>query len=118
MKRILLLLSLSLLAGAAQAESSQPAKNVKTLAQACAACHGENGAKPITPDYPVLAGQYANYLEHSLHEYKAGKRKNAVMAAQVQNLSHADIEALAQYYAAQRGSLYTPSVHGRPHNED
>lgn len=109
MKRILFV-SLMMLAGAAQAES-QPAKDPKTLAQACTACHGENGAKPITPEYPVLAGQYANYLDHALQEYKTGKRKNAVMAAQTQNLSNADIKALAQFFGAQQG-LYTPSVHG------
>jgi cytochrome c553 len=81
-------------------------------AQTCVACHGPNGAKPIAPDYPVLAGQYANYLEHALHEYKSGKRKNPIMAGQVAALSDADIKALAAYFAAQKTELYTPSVHG------
>lgn len=78
----------------------------------CAACHGEGGAKPIMPEYPVLAGQYANYLAHALHEYKDGKRKNPVMSAQAAGLSDADIEALAAYFEAQPGPLYTPMIPG------
>lgn len=112
MKRILFI-SLLALASAAQAEeAASPHKDAGALAAPCTACHGENGAKPITPDYPVLAGQYANYLEHSLHEYKSGKRKNVVMAGQVANLSNGDIKLLARHFADQKGSLYTPSVHG------
>jgi len=111
MKRILFI-SLLALAGAAQAEDAPAQKDAAAIAAPCAACHGENGAKPITPDYPVLAGQYANYLEHALHEYKGGKRKNAVMAGQVANLSDDDIRLLARYFSSQKGTLYTPSVHG------
>ncbi len=110
MKRILIV-SLLALAGAAQAKEEQ--KDVATLAAPCAACHGENGAKPITPDYPVIAGQYANYLEHSLKEYKTGKRKNVVMAGQVAALSDADIRLLSRHFAAQQSHLHTPSVHGK-----
>jgi cytochrome c553 len=83
-------------------------------AQACTACHGPNGAKPITPDYPVLAGQYSTYLKHALHEYKSGLRKNPVMAGQVAPLSDDDIEALASYFASQQSLLYTPSIPGKP----
>jgi cytochrome c553 len=79
-------------------------------AATCVACHGAGGAKPILPEYPVLAGQYANYLEHALQEYRSGKRKNAIMAAQAANLSDADIRALARYFESQPGPLYTPSV--------
>jgi len=81
-------------------------------AAACTACHGPNGAKPIAPDYPVLAGQYANYLEHALKEYKGGLRKNPIMAGQVAALTDADIKALAAYFAGQLSPLYTPIVHG------
>lgn len=84
-------------------------------AKACAACHGPNGAKPVLPDAPVLAGQYANYLEHALNEYKTGLRKNAVMAGQAAALSAADIKELAAYYSRQSMMLYTPSVHGAQH---
>jgi cytochrome c553 len=78
----------------------------------CAACHGANGAKPILPDAPVLAGQYANYLEQALHQYKGGKRKNPVMSGMAAGLSDADIKTLSAHFATQQSALYTPSVHG------
>jgi cytochrome c553 len=87
------------------------AAGVPEKAASCATCHGEGGAKPIAPTYPVLAGQYANYLEHALQEYKTGKRKNAVMAGQAAALSDAEIKALARYFAQQPGPLYTPGLH-------
>jgi cytochrome c553 len=77
----------------------------------CAACHGANG-KATAPIYPNLAGQYANYIEHALKEYRAGKRKYPIMGAQAAGLTDADIEALASYYSAQPSLLHTPSVHG------
>ncbi|HUR39956.1 MAG TPA: cytochrome c [Verrucomicrobiae bacterium] len=81
-------------------------------AATCAACHGADG-KAVMPIYPTLAGQYANYLSRALHEYRAGTRKNAVMAAQAASLSDADIEELAKYFANLPSPLYTPG-HGKP----
>lgn len=106
MKRIALV-TLALIATPAFAEEQVPAKVVT-----CQACHGERGAKPTADMYPVLAGQYRNYLEHALSEYKEGKRKNAIMGAQAAQLSKEDIKELAHYFASQQGPLYTPSVHG------
>ena len=106
MKRITFIALLAALPLAAVAQTPAPEK-----AAACAACHGEGGAKPILPEYPVLAGQYANYLEHTLREYRSGVRKNAIMAAQAAALSDQDIEALSRYFSMQAGPLYTPSVH-------
>jgi cytochrome c553 len=67
----------------------------------CAACHGAEGVSP-SPDFPNLAGQYADYLETAMRHYKAGKRKNPIMAEQVKNLSDKDILDLAAYFASQR----------------
>lgn len=83
---------------------------VPEKAAACTACHGEAGAKPIAPTYPVLAGQYADYLAQALHEYKDGARKNPVMGAQAAMLSNEEIKALAHYFSMQDGPLYTPSI--------
>jgi len=73
-------------------------------AQVCVSCHGNDGVG-IAPLYPTLAGQHADYLEHSLLAYKKGGRKNAIMAAFVGTLSDADIRALSVYYAAQKPAL-------------
>jgi cytochrome c553 len=67
----------------------------------CAACHGPNGVS-VGPEFPNLAGQYQDYLERALTHYKNGKRKNAIMTAQVANLSQKDILDLAAYFASQR----------------
>lgn len=105
MKHLVLGLALGLGSTVAMAEVAVPEK-----AAACAACHGEGGAKPIMATYPVLAGQYANYLEHSLFEYQNGQRTNPVMVAQAAALSKEDIRALSRYFAAQSGPLYTPAI--------
>ncbi|MEJ2513870.1 MAG: cytochrome c [Gammaproteobacteria bacterium] len=92
-------------AGVAQASGN--AALGKTKSAPCAACHGADG-KGTAPNFPVLAGQHASYLAHSLKEYRSGARKNAVMAPQAAGLSDADIADLAAYYASLEG-LETPS---------
>ena len=67
----------------------------------CQACHGNEGVSP-SPDFPNLAGQYADYMETALRHYKTGKRKNPIMAEQVKNLSDKDMMDLAAYYASLR----------------
>ena len=67
----------------------------------CAACHGEDG-RGTAPNFPVLAGQYADYMVHALKQYRSGERNNALMAPMAANLSDADIEDLAAYYAAMK----------------
>jgi cytochrome c553 len=68
----------------------------------CAACHGADGNSP-SPEFPRLAGQYADYLVKALRDYKSGARKNPVMAPQAANLSRRDMEDLAAYYSRQQG---------------
>ena len=74
---------------------------------ACAACHGENGAKPIMPEYPIIAGQHANYIAHALKDYRNGRRNNPIMGSQVQalQLTDDDIERLAAHFSAQQSPL-------------
>jgi cytochrome c553 len=74
--------------------------------QVCAACHGENGDKPLQPDYPILAGQHQDYLAKALRDYKTGARKNAVMNGQAQALSGKDINDLSAWFASRQGPLF------------
>lgn len=74
----------------------------------CVACHGTDGVG-ITPQYPSLAGQYADYLERALKDYRDGGRKNPVMGAFMIGMSDADIKTLADYYAEQEPPLATAS---------
>lgn len=74
-------------------------------AEACKACHGEGGAKPIQPDYPVLAGQHYDYLVSSLSAYRSGKRTNATMKGFAAGLKPEDIRDLAAYFSSQTSNL-------------
>lgn len=54
----------------------------------CASCHGANMNAPISPEYPKLAGQYADYVYNALRAYQNEHslvygRSSAVMKAQV-----------------------------------
>jgi cytochrome c553 len=102
--------ALATLGLAATAAAADPAAGKARADQVCAACHGKDGNTPIDPSYPRIAGQHRDYLERAMLDYKAGTRKNAIMAAQVQPLSRADIADLAAYYAGLPGVLRT----GRP----
>jgi cytochrome c553 len=85
---------------------ASPEGKVPETAQVCVACHGEDGVG-ITPLYPTLSGQHADYLARALTEYKKGGRKNPVMKTFAEHLSAEQIEELANYYAAQRPALKT-----------
>jgi cytochrome c553 len=109
LKPLLASLFLGSFAIAAQAENLPPKPGKVVI---CAACHGEDG-NSASPAFPKLAGQYKNYIEHSLHAYKTGTRKNALMSAQAVGLSDSDIEELATWFSAQKPVLYTPSPDGK-----
>jgi cytochrome c553 len=72
----------------------------------CASCHGLDGAKPVAPENPILAGQYYDYLVRALLDYKSGKRANPVMKAIADPLKRSDIEDLAAWFASQKSSLH------------
>ena len=74
----------------------------KAKSTTCAGCHGVGG-NGDTAMFPKLAGQHKDYLFHSLKSYKSGKRKNPIMAGQVQNLTETDMVDLAEYYSKQKG---------------
>lgn len=74
----------------------------KEKAKACAACHGADG-NSASADFPKLAGQNADYLVKSMQGYKAGTRKNPIMAPMGANLSQRDMEDLAAYFSSQPG---------------
>ena len=100
-------------AGTALAAKAGNAAAGKQKAAACGACHGADGDKTLDGTYPRIAGQYPDYLQKSLLEYKSGKRKNTVMQGQVQALSEQDIADLAAYYGSLDGEVHDLSSHAR-----
>lgn len=90
-----------------------PKSKPPAVAKTCAACHGAHGISK-NPKYPILAGQYPNYIVQALKEYKSGKRKNAIMNSMAANLTPAQMEKLAQYFGRQPTPLRevpVPGVH-------
>lgn len=73
----------------------------KAKAATCAACHGADGNSPVAI-YPKLAGQSADYIVKQLQEFKAGTRKDPVMAPMAAALSKQDMVEVASYFAAQK----------------
>lgn len=82
---------------------------VSQATQTCASCHGKNGVAQ-TENFPTLAGQYQDYLLHSMKAYRDGERENAIMSGQVQGMTDDQLKALARYYSKQDGPLHTPGV--------
>ena len=72
----------------------------KVLAKNCAACHGETGIAS-NPAWPMLAGQKPTYLVNALKAFRAGLRKDPIMAGVARGLSDTDIANLAAYFAGQ-----------------
>ena len=53
-----------------------------------------------------IAGQHEDYLLQALLAYKRGERKNAIMAAQVENLQKQDLADLAAWFGSQKGLAF------------
>lgn len=73
----------------------------QTKAAVCAACHGADGNSPVAI-YPKLAGQSVGYIVKQLQEFKAGTRKDPVMAPMAAALSEQDMLEIASYFAAKK----------------
>lgn len=104
----LLAASLAFTFGSAWADGNVAAGAKKAVA--CEACHGKDG-QGIAPNYPALAGQYQDYLEQALHNYKDGKRTNAIMNGMAAPLSDQDIKDITAYFASLPSKL--SSLHGK-----
>jgi cytochrome c553 len=71
-------------------------------AQACAACHGQNGVS-VNALWPTLAGQHQDYLLQALNGYRDGSRVDPVMSAQAALIAEEDVALLAKYFAGLDG---------------
>jgi len=74
---------------------------VETRAQACFACHGQNG-NSTNPMYPTLAGQNSRYIYLQLKDFKEGRRKDPQMTPMAEALSRDDMLALAEFFSKQK----------------
>ncbi len=88
--------ALSFLSCAAPAAEEVPPK-----AQACTVCHGPGG-NSTDPALPSLAGQPAQFISMQLFLFRQGDRKDPQMSPIAADLSNADMNELAVYFARQR----------------
>lgn len=102
MKKTVFLLAAVVLGLSLPVHAKGNAEAGKAKSTTCAGCHGVDGISTLST-FPKLAGQNRDYLYQALKDYKAGKRKNPIMAGQVQNLSDADMLDLAMYFSKQKG---------------
>lgn len=69
----------------------------------CESCHGPDGRAPVNPESAILAGQKATYLKAVLRDYREGPRAHEAMRSAVGNLTDAELDALADYFAGLPG---------------
>lgn len=88
----------------AAGENQANAKGAAT-GQSCIDCHGAEGNAPIDPSYPVLAGQYPDYLAHALQTYRDGSRDHIMMSMQAKDLTDQQIADLSAYFGSRQSAL-------------
>lgn len=67
----------------------------------CGGCHNPDG-NSVIPENPKLAGLNAKYLNRQLEDFKAGKRKNAIMDSIIPMVEESEFKALAKYFSEQK----------------
>lgn len=100
MSRLVLLALLC--ASAAQAQPDAAELQRRTLAAACAQCHGSAGKAIRGGVLPSLAGMPASYIDAQMKAFKNGSRPATVMHQLAKGYSDAQIAELAAYFAAQK----------------
>jgi cytochrome c553 len=78
--------------------------------QACAACHGAKGEGIDNPYFPRLAGKPAGYLYNQLVAFKNGQRHYPPMTYLLEYLPESYLQAMADYFAAQRRPFPPPAI--------
>src|SRR5258706_10666553 len=76
------------------------ADEIEAKAQACAACHGDNGVPTDPKTIPVVWGQERSYLMKQLRDFRNGERNSAVMSPIAKGLAEDDLRKIAVYFAA------------------
>jgi sulfide dehydrogenase cytochrome subunit len=91
-----LLLGSGLLLGATQMSAAPTAS---MLANACAGCHGTDGAS-LGPATPTIGGQSKKYLIATMKAFKSGERPSLLMGQIAKGYTDEEIELLAGFFAA------------------
>lgn len=95
--------------GVAQAAVGD-AKAGKDKSAMCQGCHGETGIG-IAPNFPHLAGQFAQYIERQVLDFQNTKRADPTMSPMAAAVADAqDLKDIAAYFASQKKMAGTPGA--------
>ena len=86
--------------GVALGEALYRAGNLEKKIPACTGCHSPRGLGNEPAAFPRLSGQYAQYTEKQLRDFRAGNRINdeaMIMRTVASRMSDAEIQAVANY---------------------
>lgn len=88
---------------APQPISAELMKKGKEVTESCETCHGATGGEPDDKDTPILAGQWAKYMELELMKYRDDgfKMTHKKMMKSARKLEAGDLEVAAKYFGAQ-----------------
>ncbi len=81
-------------------EKLYKAGNLATGVPACTGCHSPKGRGNPSAGFPSLHGQYAAYLEKTLHDFRSGERandSNEMMRKVAKHMSDEEIAAVSDY---------------------
>lgn len=99
----LILLMMGCFTGAHAQTSTGPKElYTRSLAATCANCHGTDGRAAAGSSLPSIAGQERSYLVAQLKAFRDGSRPATVMHQLTKGYKDAQIEQLADYFAAQK----------------
>jgi cytochrome c553 len=89
-----------LVLAASAAPVAPPSTHARALAATCTTCHTRGGAglAAIAP----LDGRAADGIASAMRAFRSGERTGTVMPQLARGYTDADIDALAQWFAAQR----------------
>jgi cytochrome subunit of sulfide dehydrogenase len=96
MRRVWLFAVAAILLGPATAGRAEPPPG----ATSCSGCHALNPA--LATAIPRLTGRSAAELAGQMQAFKSGQRPSTVMGRIAKGFSEPEIEAIAQWYAAQK----------------
>ena len=97
------------LAGAAQAQDPNYARNI---AATCTACHGTDGHS-VGGMPPSLAGQDKGYLLQQLKDFKSGKRPATIMHQHAKGYTDEQLDMIAGYFAGVKAGQGAPAPAAR-----
>ncbi|MEW6312822.1 MAG: c-type cytochrome [Pseudomonadota bacterium] len=68
----------------------------------CQGCHGEDG-NSAAPNFPRLAGQYANYIQKQIRDFQAERRSDPTMSGMAATVTERqDLLDISAYFASQK----------------